>query len=331
MTLEQLRIFLAVAQHLSFTRAADSLFITQSAVSASIRNLESECNVQLFDRVGRSINLTGAGELLNVEAQNVIKQVELIREKLRDLNGLQRGELRIGASFTVGNYILSDVICAFRQAYPGIQVRCVVGTSCEIVAGIGTRRFDLGVITGEVESLGFNHLNWSTIGRDRLIIVVGKRHPWFNTASISKAELVKAKWIMREVGSGMRQTFEKVLRSWGIAPEDLNVVLELNSSEMIKASIAEGIGVAVVSELMILEELKQGIFRPVQIKDINPGETDPTQIERSFFLVRHKERIPSEASKVFEQMVSEFVTEARKLTTKTNSISPWIGVKVAEP
>lgn len=151
MTLDQLRIFLAVVEHLHFTRAAESLYITQPAVSAAIQNLESEYGVKLFHRIGRHIEIAEAGKLLQVEAQKILDSVTLTERGLRELNNLQRGELKLGASLTIGNYWLPDKVSQFKRQYPGIFVNCTLGNAEEICEGTATGLFDLGLVTGEVK------------------------------------------------------------------------------------------------------------------------------------------------------------------------------------
>ena len=184
MTLEQLRIFLAVAEHSHFTNAADALYITQPAVSAAIQSLESEYSVKLFHRIGRRIEITNAGKLLQIEAQKIMDQVGLTERGLRELNNLQQGELNIGSSFTIGNYWLPEKVSQFKQKYPGISVNCTLANADDICAGTATGLFDLGVIAGEVKPTLKKVLIQEEVGSDRLEIIVGKSHPWFATGKI---------------------------------------------------------------------------------------------------------------------------------------------------
>jgi len=150
MTLDQLEIFLAVAQHLHFTRAAEALYITQPSVSAAIQSLEKQYGVELFNRVGRRVELTQAGQLLQSEAQKVLDQVALVERGLRELNDLQRGELNLGASQTIGNYWLPSFISRFKRQYPNIRVDCTLGNTEAIATGTVTGLFDLGLVEGVV-------------------------------------------------------------------------------------------------------------------------------------------------------------------------------------
>ena len=256
MTLDQLQIFLAVAQHMHFTRAAEALYITQPSVSAAIQSLEKQYGVKLFDRVGRHIELTQAGRTLQQEAQKVLDQVELTERGLQELNDLHQGELRLGASQTIGNYWLPYFISQFKRQYPGVRIDCTLGNTQEISAGTVTGLFDLGLVEGEVEASVLASLEQQIVGSDRLQIVVGQSHPWFEQAVVPVTELTTTTWVMRERGSGTRQQFEQVLRQWGVEPADLTVMLELKNGEMVKAVVETGVGAAPISNLIVVKELR---------------------------------------------------------------------------
>jgi DNA-binding transcriptional LysR family regulator len=303
MTLDQLRIFLAVSEHLHFTRAAEALYITQPAVSAAIQSIEQEYSVKLFHRIGRHIEITEAGKLLQIEAQKIIDQVALTERGLRELNELQRGELRLGSSLTIGNYWLPDKISNFKRQYPGIFVNCTLANAEEICVGTATGLFDLGLVTGEVKASLKSLLEQEVVGSDRLQIVVGKSHPWFERSEISLEELSTTDWVMRESGSGAQQMFEQALQSWGINPIDLNVILVLSSSEMVKAVVESGVGAAALPELMVKKELQILSLRSLKVKDNRKGYMVSAEIVQPVLKLKHKQRFQTRISKAFEQML----------------------------
>ncbi len=235
MTFDQLRIFLAVVEHMHFTRAAESLYLTQPSVSAAIHSLEEDCGVKLFDRVGRRIEITQAGRLLKVEAQKILDQVTLAKRGLQEFDQLQRGELNLGASQTIGNYWLPRYLSEFKRQYPGIRVNCTLGNTEAIASGTATGSFDLGLVEGQIDADVADCLTQQVIGHDRLLIVVGRSHPWFERAAIAASAFSQTNWIGREEGSGTQQIFEQALRHWKIAPDSLNMILRLVSGEMVKA------------------------------------------------------------------------------------------------
>jgi DNA-binding transcriptional LysR family regulator len=301
MTLEQLRIFLAVAEHLHFTRAAEALYITQPAVSAAIQSLEDEYSVKLFHRIGRRTEITDAGQLLQVEAQKILDQVFLTERGLRELNNLQQGELKLGASLTIGNYWLPARISQFKRQHPGISVVCTLANAEEICEGTATGLFDVGIVSGEGKSSLKTALAAAEVGRDRLQIVVGKSHPWFSRTTVTVEELGQTVWVMRESGSGAQQVFEQALQSWGIDPVKLTVALILSSSEMVKAIVESGGGASAIPELMISKEIQLGTLRSLQVIDSHSGK--PLAIEQPVLLLKHPQRFQTQIAIAFEKMV----------------------------
>lgn len=313
MTLEQLRIFLAVVEHLHFTRAAEELYITQPAVSAAVQCLEKEYSVKLFHRVGRRIEITDAGRMLQVEAQKILDQVTLTERGLYELNNLKRGELRLGSSLTIGNYWLPDRISEFKRQYPGINVNCVVANAEEISAGTAAGSFDLGLVTGEVKSGLQETLDQQVVGKDRLQIIVGRSHPWYEQETIALEDLPTSAWVMREPGSGIQQMFEQALNSWGINPSDLNIVLVLNTSEMVKAVVESGVGATAISEMMIQKELLLNSLRTVKVVD-SRNDHAPLEIVQSVLVLKHRQRFQTRLAMAFEQMLSPLPLRQEKVT-----------------
>jgi DNA-binding transcriptional LysR family regulator len=303
-TLEQLRIFLAVAQMLHFTRAAEALYITQPAVSAAIQSLETEYGVKLFHRISRHIEITDAGKLLQGEAQQILDHVQLTERGLKELNNLQRGELKIGASLTVGNYWLPEKISQFKQLYSGIFINCHLGNAEEICEGTAIGMYDLGLVTGEIKPSLQQSLEQEEVGSDRLQIVVGKTHPWFQHHEIYLDELFSTSWVMRESGSGAQQMFEQALQSWGIEPSNLDVVLNLNSSEMVKAVVESGVGAAALPESMVKKELQLGTLHALQITKPYK-QSQELEIIQPIWKLKNRQRFHTRVMIAFENMLMQ--------------------------
>jgi DNA-binding transcriptional LysR family regulator len=303
MTLDQLRIFLAVAEHLHFTRAAEALYVTQPAVSAAIQSLEEAYAVKLFHRIGRHIEITEAGELLQVEARKILDQVDLTERGLRELNGLQRGELKLGASLTIGNYWLPEKISLFQSIYPRISIKCILNNADTISASTAAGEFDLGLVEGEVQAQHKNTLEQKTVGTDKLLIVVGRLHPWFEHPEVTLTEITHTGWIMREPGSGTQQWLEYSFSSWGIDFSQLNIISVLNSGEMVKAVVESGVGAGAISELMVKKELKLDTLRAVTIIDNRNCQPQTAEIVRPFLMLKHRKRFQSKICKAFEKIL----------------------------
>ncbi|MBM3429212.1 MAG: LysR family transcriptional regulator, partial [Bacteroidetes bacterium] len=275
------------------------------AVSAAIQSLEQEYGVKLFHRIGRHIEMAEAGKLLKVEAQKILDQVTLTERGLRELNNLQGGELKLGSSLTIGNYWLLSKISEFKSRYPRIQINCTLANAETICVGTAMGQFDLGLVEGNVKPALQNTIDYEIVGSDRLKIVVGKTHPWFERGEIYLTELTKTPWVMREPGSGTQQRFEEALLNWGINLCQLNVILVFNSGEMSKAAVESGVGATGISELMVTKELQLGTLRTIQVIDNREESTVTAEIVRPFFKLKHRQRFQTALSKAFEKLLQQ--------------------------
>lgn len=301
MTLEQLRIFLAVAEHLHFTRAAEELYITQPAVSAAVQSLEQWYGVKLFHRIGRHIEITDAGVLLKTEAKDILDRVKLMERGLRELNDLQRGELKLGTSLTIGNYWLPAKISQFQELYPNISIKCNLANTEEICDGTAAGLFDLGLIEAEVKPTLQKTLTQEEIGSDRLLIVVGKAHPWYANPIITIDQLSETAWVMRESGSGTQQVFEHALLDWGVDLSKLAIMLVLSSGEMVKAALECSARAAAISELMVQKEFQLDILRKVTV--VSSDRQHQLEIKRPFLKLTHNQRFQTRIAKVFGEIL----------------------------
>ncbi|WP_105414849.1 LysR substrate-binding domain-containing protein [Neorhizobium sp. T25_27] len=244
MTLDQLRIFLEVAAREHVTRAAEALNLTQSAVSAAVSALEARHAVILFNRVGRRIELTEAGKLFVPEARAVLERAQTAEHVLADLGGSASGILRIHASQTVASYWLPARLVSYHERFPRVDLRLTVGNTQSAAEAVLTGAAELAVVEGEVFLAG---LKRRKVAEDRLVLVVGSRHPWADGRKIRSSDLLETNWIMREQGSGTRSAFEAQLFNLGIEPQSLSVVLEMPSNEAAMAAVEAGLSATVLS------------------------------------------------------------------------------------
>jgi len=292
MTLEQLRIFVAVAECEHVTRAAEALRLTQSAVSAAIAALESRYGVSLFDRVGRRIELNAEGRLFLGEARAVLARAVAAELALSEMSGLKRGTLSVHASQTIASYWLPPRLVAFRRAYPQIEVKLAVGNTAQTAKAVIDGTAELGFVEGRVDDPA---LQQSTIDHDRLTIVVGAGHPWAGKKRLTERDIPDGDWVLREPGSGTRSEFEAALAAKGIAPDALKIVLELPTNEAVRAAVESGSGVTAMSELVVEAALNAGTLVAMAFK----------LPERPFLVVRHRERYQSKAAQTFLAMVTK--------------------------
>ncbi len=262
MNRNHLGLFHAVADAGSISAGAERLRISQPAVSKQIGDLEGVLGVRLFDRLPRGIRLTEAGKLLQGYARKMAileTDAELAIEELR---GLKRGKLEIGASTTIGGYLLPKVLVGFQQAHPGIKVNLQIGNTTDIHNALLDGSLEIGFTEGgpapdELESTVFSY--------DELVAIACKRHPLLSRKGVAVATLCREPFILRERGSGTREVVESALAKKGLT---LKPILSLGSTEAIKRAVIAGVGVAVVSRLTIDVELETGLLGIVPIKDL---------------------------------------------------------------
>ncbi|PWC33272.1 LysR substrate-binding domain-containing protein [Azospirillum sp. TSO35-2] len=278
MTLEQLRVFVAVAEALHFTRAAETLHLSQPAVSAAVAALEAEHGLRLFDRIGRRVELTAAGTLLHREARAILLKVEEAGTMLGELSGLTRGSLRLAASQTVGNHWLPPRLLRFAAVHPGIRVDLTIGNTEQVAEAVRDGRAELGITEGAVADPA---LLSDAVPGDRLRLVVGSRHPWATRGRVKRDELAAARWVLREPGSGTRALFDQAIRAAGLDPAGLEVAMTLPGGCIIRAALLAGVGAGVLSDLVVAEDLAAG--RIVALEGLELPA-------RCFHLVRHRDR-----------------------------------------
>lgn len=292
MTLEQLRIFVAVAEREHVTRAARDLNLTQSATSAAVAALEARHATKLFNRVGRRIELTEAGRLFLVEARAVLARAASAEAVLADLAGLERGTLHLAASQTVANYWLPPFMHRYQTRFPGISMKLTIGNTEQVAAAVRDGFSDLGFVEGEIDDPA---LLVMPAAEDEMALVVGTDHPWAARTAIAPAELTQTRWVLREPGSGTRAMFEEALEDLGIAPADLDVALELSSNEAVRTAVIAGAGATVMSRFVTEAAVAAG--RLVQMPLALP--------RRRFLAIRHKERHVTHAQREFLALIGE--------------------------
>ena len=289
MTLEQLRIFVAVAEREHVTRASAELRLTQSAVSSAISALEARHDVKLFDRVGRSIALNSVGRAFLPEARAVLARVAAAEAALADLSGLRRGRLSVHASQTIASYWLPARLAAFHAAHPGVEIEVAIGNTAEVARAVADGLAELGLVEGEVDD---PVLSRSVVGEDHLVVVVARTHPWATrdpAVASQELDLAESAWVLREPGSGTRSAFAAALRAGGIDPARLPVSLTLPANEAVLNAVEAGVGATAISASVAAAGLRSGAL--VQVPVELPS--------RPYWLLRHKERHRSKAAEAF--------------------------------
>lgn len=292
MTLEQLRIFLAVATHQHVTRAAQTLHLTQSAVSAAISALETRHDVRLFDRVGRRIELTETGRLLVPQAEAVLAAAETAALMLADVADTTTGRVRIHSSQTVASYWLPERLVRFHERHPGVAIELTVANTTQAALAVMEGKADLGVVESSVAR---PHLTTKVVATDQLVVVVAPGHPFATAQNLPLARLKESDWILREQGSGTRAEFEDWLDDKGGALDDLTVTLDLPSNEAVLAAIMAGRSATVLSKRAAMAASAAGLVVMLPLDGA----------ERQFFVIRHSDRHRTRATLELERLLME--------------------------
>jgi len=290
MTLEQLRIFIEVAEREHLTRASEALNLTPSAVSSAIRTLEDRYGALLFNRIGRRIELTGDGRIFLDEARSTLARAQSAERMLSELGGGKRGILSIHASQTIASYWLPPYLAQFHAAFPMIDLHLTLGNTESVTQATEAGVADIGLVEGAVQAPA---LSLRRVGTDKLIIVTGPDHRWRDAEKLTWDSLFSGQWILREHGSGTRSVFEDAMRVAGYNPARLNIALELPSNEAICSAVLSGNYVTAISELVAAPHLAAGTL--VKANFALP--------QRQFLMLSHKDRYQTKAFKSFADML----------------------------
>ena len=302
-TLDQLRILKAIASEGSFKRAADSLYVSQPAVSLQVQNLEKQLNVPLFDRGGRRAKLTEAGFLLLNYGEKIIALCQETCRAIEDLQNLQGGTLIVGASQTTGTYLIPKMIGLFRQKYPDVSVQLQVHSTRRTSWGVANGQVDLAIIGGEVPGELQETLKVIPYAEDELALILPSFHHLAQVETIQKEDLYKLHFITLDSQSTIRKVIDKVLTRYEIDPKRLKIEMELNSIEAIKNAVQSGLGAAFVSTTAIEKELEMGV--------LHRAEIDNMIVKRTLSVIINPNRYCSKAAEAFSnEILPEFSTKS---------------------
>jgi DNA-binding transcriptional LysR family regulator len=271
----RLTVFRAVARQLSFRKAAEELYLTQPAVSLQIKALEDDLGAQLFDRSGSRVALTAAGGALLEHAVQCSELLQRAEREIAAIGGELAGQLPLGASTTIAQYVLPRLLSEFLTQHPRVQPLLISGNTERIVNAVIDREISLGFIEGPSRS---KDVREEAFLADEIVLVVPAAHEWAEREQIAPRELKNAPVLMRERGSGTRHVVEMALEKHGIKPSSLHIVMELDSTEAIKSAVEAGLGVGFVSKWAIAKDARAGSgFQIVEVDDL--------RIRREFLMV----------------------------------------------
>lgn len=284
-TLKQLQVFLAVAHHENVSHAANELAMSQSAASTALKELEQRFDVVLFDRIGKRLQLNEQGILLRPRAVALISRAEDLENVLLQKSAV--GELKVGATLTIGNYLAIGIMAKFMQDYPAARVELTVENTAAIAARVRNFELDIGLIEGELQEVDLDVMFWRD---DELVPFCAPDHPLAKKRRLTDTDLLEAAWIVREKGSGTRQAFDRAMT--GILP-NLGLRLELQHTEGIKRAVEAGLGVGCLSKLTLIEAFKRGSLVPLAAPHRN--------WTRKFYFILHRQKFMSSGVKSWIQ------------------------------
>jgi len=276
-TLKQLQVFLAVASHENVSLAADELAMSQSAASTALKELEHRFGIRLFDRIGKRLQLNPEGVALRSRAAALISRAQELENSLIDHSEI--GELKVGATLTIGNYLAIGIMAAFMQEHADARVRLNVENTAAIAAKVRNFELDIGLIEGELQEPDLEVSFWR---EDELALFCAPDHPLAGKGKIDDEDLLSADWIVREKGSGTRQAFDRAMS--GIL-SNLKLRLELQHTEGIKRAVEAGLGIGCLSKLTLSEAFNRGSLVPLACPHRN--------LSRKFYFILHRQKFLS--------------------------------------
>lgn len=292
LSLRKLEVFVQVAEQGQVTRVAETLGLSQSAVSMALASLETLHGGALFHREGRRLLLNEQGRRLVQVAKSLLHDVDNFKRMLEDSHEQPSGHLHIGASTTIGNYLLPLLVADFTRRYPQAKIQLQVGNTEQIERAVCDGELDLGLIEGPCHLKQLACREWRD---DELVVIAAPGHPWVSNAPQNREKLLQGSWIMREVGSGTREVFEAAL---GQSGEQLTSLLELGHTEAIKKAVQAGLGVSCLSRLAVKTELDHGWLVAVDTS---------LRLERKLSILTSPERYQGQLLQAFSNLLYEEV------------------------
>ncbi|WP_141430487.1 LysR family transcriptional regulator [Bacillus sp. 03113] len=298
-----LHVFVTVAQKENFTRAAEELHMTQPAVSQYIQTLERNIGTKLLERSNKYVRLNKAGEIVFHHAAEILGIYTRMQCLVDDLMNKASGNIRIGASYTYGEYVLPHIIAYLREKYPLIKPAITIANTKEVEELVMAHQLDIGIVEGEFKN---EKLYMEPFAEDKMFIVVSASHHLANQKEIELSELGSEIWIVREMGSGTREATEKMFDKYQFYPSD---IMEFGSTQIIKEAVEAGLGITLLSHWTIRKEVSLGTLKVLNINGL--------PFSRSFSLIKQATPFNTKAAEVFLDVLRSNVV-LQKLNSELN-------------
>jgi DNA-binding transcriptional LysR family regulator len=307
---QHLLVFKDVAESKNITLSAKKLHMSQPSISLQIQNLENQYGARFFDRTNKGVTLTKEGEIFYAHVRSVLDILANAKEQINALAKGQRGLIYLGATLTIGEYILPNILAFLYKTHPDVDFKVKIANTESISQDVLEKKLHIGLIEGPVPR--HKDLNVEKFWEDELVVVLPIFHTWASRKSITLAELPHERLVTRENGSGTRKVMEMALKERGLDPEHLNITMELGSTHAIKQVVSAGLGITIISALTVSREGDQKIFKTLKIQDapiyrplsiLTNAQTNQTKDERLLINLLHDHRLLSNIlSKDFSEL-----------------------------
>lgn len=295
--MDPLKVFVTVIEQKNFSRAGDILNLSQPGVSLHIRNLENELGTKLIYRSPKQVQITEPGKILYRHAKQMLNHYETAKREINEFNNVVSGTMKIGASFTIGEYYLPKVLAEFAAQYPMVDIQIIISNSNEVIQGIRSNKLDIGLIEGETD---YKDIDVRPFMNDEMIVVVPPDHPLSQMDLIEGNMLQNQTWVLREQGSGTRTYSDKLLSSLEL---NIKKTFIFTSIQGVKEAVMAGLGIALLSRLTVQKELKSNELKTFHLKN------EP--LIRPFSIVKKLDFEASKAMELFLRKVEEFAIKGR--------------------
>ncbi|MFB5196657.1 LysR family transcriptional regulator [Neobacillus sp. KR4-4] len=286
-------VFLSVADKRNFSRAAEELHMTQPAVSQQIQQLERYVGAKLLLRTNKNVQLTKAGEIVYLHAKEITSLFKRMSMLVNELNNEPTGPLKIGASFTFGEYVLPHILARMKNLFPNIIPSVQIGNTRDIAKAITSHEIDVGIVEGEIPH---QNLYVKSVSTDQMFIMAGGKYPIYFNKEVTRRQVEQENWIVREEGSGTRDATEKLFEVLEIRPTNL---MEFGSTQLIKEAVEAGLGISYLSELTVKKERMLGTIQVLNVKG--------TPIKRNFSVITESVELHTKSMTLFIELIEKYL------------------------
>lgn len=303
MNYERLKTFIAVAERNSFSEAAKILFVSQPTITSQIKALEQELNTKLFERTTKKVELTRSAKVLLKYAREIVRMNDSARKEIAQLETMVHGDLAMGCSLTIGEYILPEFLKQFKEKYPHIQIQAGISNSQHTVSNIKDQLIDVGLIETPIED---SQITMEPFLEDELILIAAPDYFCRNEQILTLEQIKEEPLIVREAGSGTRSVVYHYLDKAGLSEEDLNIAMSLGSTEAVKAAVTAGLGVSFISRKAIKKEQQLNLLKAYPIKGL--------ALKRYFYIAFHQDHVLQPTTELFLETLRNMVRKDEDCT-----------------